>query len=566
MRYIGYLSFAGNYALHDVHVPGYHAVNIAVHIMNSLLIYLFVNLLFKTEILATSHIREYGKTIALFSSLIFAVHPIQTQAVTYIVQRFTSLAAFFYLLSISCYMKMRVTQEGYERKRGRGYIITLYCLSLLFAALAMKTKEIAFTLPVMIAICEVLFFKGNIRRRIFYLIPLFITMVIIPISLIGINEPIGAVIGDVSDITRVQTNIPRLDYLFTQFTVIVTYIRLIFFPVNQNLDYEYPLYHSLFAPQVLISFLFIGSIMMLGLYLWYRYRNTALHTRLIIFGIFWFFIALSVESSIIPIKDVIFEHRVYLPSVGMFLSVITGIFSGIRAINNRVFAERAAIVALTLVVIIFGLMTYARNTVWQDERSLWEDVVNKSPYKPRAHYNLGRAYESKSLLDKAITEYERTISIDPGNFKTYNNLGNIFWAKGLYDQAIIYYTKALEVNQNNAIIYYNRGLLYALTNNHKRAIEDYSRAIQIDPKFINAYKNRGQSYIRLNKFDFALRDLTIAVIYNPNNSDALFLRGIAYTMLGDSVNSFRDFVQSCALKNKRSCEILDNWTKKNYSK
>jgi protein O-mannosyl-transferase len=153
-RSIGYLSFALNYAVHGLSVEGYHFVNIAIHLTNALLLYILVIVSFITPVLRDTVPKDRERAIALVSSLLFVCHPVQTQAVTYIVQRFTSLAAMFYLLSLILYVKARTLSRP-----------AIYVLSLLCAVLAMKTKEIAFTLPFVIALYEAMFFRGAGWKR-----------------------------------------------------------------------------------------------------------------------------------------------------------------------------------------------------------------------------------------------------------------------------------------------------------------------------------------------------------------------------------------------------------------
>ncbi|HWR58589.1 MAG TPA: hypothetical protein VN328_06845, partial [Thermodesulfovibrionales bacterium] len=374
MRSVAYITFAVNYWIHGNDVVGYHILNTAIHLLNGFLVYFLVLLTFRTSCLGSEKLKvknekaEQGPEdpspftfhlshlFPLAVALLFVSHPVQTQAVTYIVQRLASLATLFYLLSLLMYIKWRLGQQepgdrsqetevGSQQSKARTRDSRLktgsyYFLSLISAVLAMKTKEIAFTLPLVIALYEFMFFGGGLKKRILYLVPLLLTMLIIPLGLISIGKPTGEIIGDVSDATKVGTDISRWDYLFSEFRVIVTYIRLLFFPVNQNLDYDYPVYHSFSDPNVFLSFLLLVSIFGLGVYLAYRswfmahrkrlQANETLtpdnelsamsYQRLIAFGIFWFFITLFVESSVIPIADVIFEHRLYLPSVGFFIA------------------------------------------------------------------------------------------------------------------------------------------------------------------------------------------------------------------------------------------------------
>jgi hypothetical protein len=317
-RSVGFFTFAVNYHFDKLNVVGYHLVNIAIHILNALLVYSLVILTLKTPVMAKSRLASHARFLALASGLIFVSHPIQTQAVTYIVQRFASLATLFYLLSLVLFVRARLSII-----QGKNFFSPLhlvcYLLSLFSAFLAMHTKEIAFTLPFIICLYEFFFLESSFRswkKRLLYLLPFILTFAVIPANLgmLGKIEkkPLGDVIGEIREQVQETTLISRKDYLLTQFNVIVTYIRLLFLPVNQNLDYDYPIARSLFQFPTFISFLFLLGILVLAIYL---FRIA----RLASFAIFWFFITLSVESSIIPIRDVIYEHRVYLPSVGFVI-------------------------------------------------------------------------------------------------------------------------------------------------------------------------------------------------------------------------------------------------------
>jgi len=306
-RYVGFLSFALNYHFGRLDVFGYHLVNLLIHIINGFLVYSLVLLLFKASTgqrispdsnfhLTTNDSQlSTASWVALVAALLFVSHPIQTQAVTYIVQRFASLAALFYLLTLVCYLKWRLASP---EARSR-YL--WYTGALLSTVLAMKTKENSFTLPFMILLVETVFFRPLTRKGWVTLIPFLLTLLIIPVSR-------GDALGEAEGFARDATAISRSDYLSTQFRVIVTYLRLLVFPVNQNLDYDYPIYYSLLEPSVFVSFLFLLSLFSLGLYLLFNSQLKTHRSQLISFGILWFFLALSIESSIIPITDVIFEH------------------------------------------------------------------------------------------------------------------------------------------------------------------------------------------------------------------------------------------------------------------
>ncbi len=589
-RYIGYLSFALNYKIQGLKVSGYHIVNTATHIINALLVYWLVLLTFKTPFFSRIRkstqppfnsplakgghrgVREGQRGIltALFSALLFALHPVQTQAVTYIVQRFTSLATMFYLLTLVMYIQWRFMSQNTEHRTclpdrqaclpdrqaqsTDKKIVNLksalwYLCSVFSAVLAMKTKEIAFTLPVIIILYEFMFFEGKGIRRILYLFPFLLTMFIIPLSLMGAGRPLGELISDVSEATRAMTTVSRLDYLFTEFRVITTYIRLIFIPVNQNLDYDYPLYSSFFNLGVFFSFIFLLSVLCAGVYCFYHSRITHHGLRLIAFGIFWFFITLSVESSVIPIVDVIFEHRLYLPSIGIFLAINTSLFIGAGEVKDRWKGIGSAVIG-ALVIIIFVLTgaSYARNRVWKDEVSLWEDVVRKSPDKARAHEGLGFAYQSWGLIDRAIEEYRIAIKLDPSYQLAHGNLANAYQSQGFIDRAIEEWQVAIKLAPYVPEAYYNLGIIYQSQGNIDKAIEEYLIAVKLNPDLPQVHSNLGVAYKSQGLIDRAIEEYLIAIKLNPDILEAHYNLGIAYQSQGIFDKAVENYKEVLRLK------------------
>lgn len=571
-RWFGYLTFALNYRFHGLDVRGYHTVNLAIHVINALLVYFLIVLTFKTPYYAQSPLKDRSTVIALFSGLLFAAHPVQTQAVTYIVQRFASLATMFYLVSLVFYIQWRIVSlpgQGRERhERLSTYASRLessfwYLASLFSTVLAMKTKEIAFTLPLVVVLYEFMFFKGTIKKRLLWLIPLLLTLLIIPLSLISLDKPIGDIIGDVGGATRLQSTLSRWDYLFTQFRVIVTYIRLIFLPINQNLDYDYPAYYSFFEPAVFLAFLFLSSLLALSVYLVYRSRFMPSAFRFTAFGIFWFFITLTVESSVIPIADIIYEHRLYLPSIGAFIAITSSLFIVISKPKRQwLGVEKAILSIFVLMLATFLGATYSRNIVWQNEISLWSDVVKKSQGKVRGYINLGQAYQHKELFLPAIEMYNKSLQINSNLFFAYNNLGIIYEKLALYDEALKNFMIAITIRPNSAEPYNNAGIIYAKFGKYDRAIENYSKAITINPTFVEAYTNRGNAYDEKGHPDKAIEEYNNAIALDPTYANAYLNRGYAYVGINKSYNAFLDFQKACRLGDQKGCEESKIFQKK----
>lgn len=484
-RYAGYLTFALNYRLHGLDVAGYHILNLLIHIANALLVYSLVLKIYETPYFSAAGNQGMRNLTALFSSLIFVCHPVQTQAVTYIVQRFASLATFFYLASMVMYLAARVAGS---RRAG----CLLYAGSLCAAVAGMKTKEIAVTLPVTIMFCEFLFLKGKRHRRIVRLLPFFLIMLIVPLSMTGAPGSVPDLGG--IDTTLKLTNpegISRSDYLLTEFRVIVTYIRLMFPPVVQNLDYDYPVFHSFLVPQVFLSFLLLLSLAAAGIYIFSRTRRPGanLEMRLVSFGIAWFFVTLSVESGVIPISDVIFEHRMYLPSVGFILALTVSILVAREKVRNRMaLVGKAVVPGLSALALIFAGAAYARNSVWKDEVRLWEDTAQKSPKKIRPHYNLALAYFRNNRIPEAIDEF--TFVVNRIDFdEAYYNLGVSYFKLGILPEAIKAYQAALKSNPNHAAARGNLGVAYARMGHFEMAAEEFRAVLELKPDDGDALNN-----------------------------------------------------------------------------
>lgn len=463
-RYVTYLSFAFNYVIHGYNVTGYHFVNLAVHLINALLVYLLFSLTFRTPLLKASAIKDGAELAALFAAILFVSHPLQTMAVTYIYQRLASLVTLFYLLSLVSYLKSRMSRKAVQR-------ILFYGVSFLSAVVAMKSKENAFTLPLVIVLFEFFFFTGEKKKRALQLIPFVFALLIIPLSLTG-EEGSGH-----AGIHTDNKTLSREVYFFTQFRVLVMYVRLLFLPVRQSVLHDIYVSHSFFELNVILSFLFLIGMLCLGLTLFLRSRTGSPELRIVAFGIFWFFLTHSVESSFIPLL-LAQEYRMYLPSVGLFMSIST---AALLMFHKSGVMRTVVIACVIAVPLILTSLTYSRNTVWQTRLGLWEDVVSRAPNDPIANFNLGVAYTENGLIDKSKMYYERAILLKPDYARAYNNLGCIYGQKNNPDKAIELLLLALEKDRNLAIAHYNLGLAYILKRQLGEAKIQLRLALKLNP-------------------------------------------------------------------------------------
>lgn len=494
-RVIGYLTFAANYKFHALNVIGYHIVNLIIHISTALLVYMFVLYTFRTPFFINCNSTKddigikYSMLIPLFSALIFISHPIQTQAVTYIVQRFTSLATMFIMLSLVCYVRFRLYPPLTVVRT------VLYTTSITSAVVAMLTKEISFTLPIIIVFYELLFFNEILKKRILYIIPFLLTMLIIPYNLMtasGAAIDSGTLNKAIGAMAEPTLTIP--DYVFTQLRVLVTYIRLLLFPTNQNLDYDYPIYHLFFTHPVFLSFIFLFIFLVLATALLYYSKEIkseeSSRFRLISFGIFWFFIALLPESSILPLADVIFEHRVYFPSIGLIIAGITLVFTIEKRLRKKALTGRKVIIpALVVTVLTLSVAAYVRNGVWQDGVRLYKDTVRKSPLKARSHSSLGIFYKRQGRTAEAERELLIAIQLDPNLYTPHYSLGLLYGEQGRIEEAIRELSIAVRLGTNSSPAHNNLGVAYVLQNRFKEAVREFQLAVNLDPNSSEAAKN-----------------------------------------------------------------------------
>ena len=503
-RFVLYFTFTFDYCFWRLNVAGYHLTNLGIHIVNAGLVYLLASLVLRRLVPERSSTGGEVGRAAFFAALIFLVHPLQTEAVTYIVQRATSLAALFYLLSLVFYLGPRkvpagprgknrdwgpekylrylgvkmgprkvpaasrgkTEKEGEERKEKRGRRI-YYFFSLISFGLALLTKEMAVSLPLILLLVEVIV-PGNSSRRSFRrVIPFIILACLVPILvLLYPGNPHYNDSGQI-DIIIGRTTTDLLapggyGYFLAQFRVMVTYLRLLILPIGQNLDYDYQIFSSIFQRPVFLSFVAIVAMILVGF-------KAVKEKNIIGFFILWFFILLLPESSVIPIKDLIYEHRLYLVLVGPAL--LGGWY------YSRL---RWARPPLIVVVICLSLLTLSRNRVWRDDLSLWRDTAAKSPGKARPHLNLGLARAERGEWESARDEYLRAVTLEPRFYKCHDNLGVAYRALGKDHEAAAGFREAIRLGPEYLPAYNNLALLYL---DHGRDIEAgdlLQKALSID--------------------------------------------------------------------------------------
>jgi tetratricopeptide (TPR) repeat protein len=523
-RPVGNISFALNYYFHQYELFGYHLVNTFIHVVNGILLYLFLKITLKQVRIKFEH----AEWIALFSALLWLANPVQTQSVTYIVQRLNSMAALFFLLSFIFYLNGRLAT-----KKGRRWAWFLGAALSWFLALGCKQNTAM--LPFFIFLYEWYFFQDlNIdwlKRNLRYFIIVCAVFILVSFIYLG-SSPLErlASIGDYSN--KAFTIGERV---MTEWRVVIYYLSLIILPhpSRLNLDYDFPLSYSLYNPfTTMLSLIGIIGLIILAVFL-------AKKQRLMSFCIFWFLGNLVIESSVIPLA-LIFEHRIYLPSMLICLVPVLLLFEYIK--------PKSLVVGVSCaLILLFSYWTFERNKVWRDRLTLWADCVKKSPNKARPYSSLGAAQKKLTMTAEALQNFRKALQLDPNFVDAHHNMGVMLEAQNEINEAIAHFHKALELAPGNIGSRNNLGVALLKQNKTKEAIPHLLIARQIDPDYAPVHYNLGVALSKQGRLDEAIESYANSLKINPNDPNAHVKMGDTLLMQGKPEQAIKHFHKALQL-------------------
>lgn len=543
-RPLSYLSIAANFYLGGLDTTSYRLVNIMMHLAATGLLFLVIH---ATLELVDYKPRSHRAAIAFLAALIWAVHPIQTQAVTYIVQRMTAMAGAFYLLCLWLYIQGR--RSGSPAGRIRWWVGAV-----LAGAASLASKEIALTLPASIFLYEWFFFQNArlqwLRRA---TVPLLLAAggLLLAVMIYTDFHPVRSLLGSYGD--REFTLGQRL---LTQPRVVVFYLSLLFLPLPGRLSllHSVTISTSWVAPvTTLFSILLLLALLALALWLISRDRLSA-------FALLWFFGGLVIESSVVGL-EMIYEHRLYLPT--MFLGMAFFCLLQ-RLVGSR--SQGAVFVVMGVLCIVLGYWTVERNQLWNDPVAFWTQTVAKAPDDARARGQLAAALMRRGDLEQAVVELKNTLALDETLLDAHLNLAAVSAYVGDEEGAVAAYNKALEIHgeapeilipfagfymrqgkYDTAEFLLERGLvnasdhagllnqigrLYQERKKPEEARKMFERAIAADPGFAKAYGNLGRTLFVQGRTDEAVAALEQSVRLDPLNTGLNYNLGYAYEQMG----------------------------------
>ncbi|MGD9976043.1 MAG: tetratricopeptide repeat protein, partial [Desulfatirhabdiaceae bacterium] len=519
-RPVAGLTFGLNWFWGQERVFGYHAVNIIIHGMNALLIYAIILLLLKHACTpGFSRYADHAKSIALLSAVLWAVHPIQTQAVTYIVQRMTSLAALFCLVSIYAYIRARIATST-SRK------MVFFGLCVLSFVLAVGSKENGAILPAGLLLVEILFFQTRpeqtSRIRFWFLLAVAFSAVLICAWFFLNGNPLSILDG------YARRPFTMWERVLTQFRVLVMYLGQIVYPVESRLSFmhDVAISRSIVDPvTTLASLLLIVSLVGASLWKWKRWTAWS-------FAILFYFLMHGIESGIVPL-ELVYEHRNYLPSAFLFFPVSTGIFRLLQYADGRSSILKPVIsLSVAALIMAMGIGTTTRNMVYQTEKSFWEDAIVKAPGMGRSYHNLAADhYEKIGMPDKAMQLYEMALQgkdlvLEHRAF-TYNNMGNLYSKKKNYEQAIQLYQAARSIDPSDSTTNFNLAVAYLGSGNSNMALQVADRLLEAHPNNAEYLCLKGFIRLKYHPDETASTTFRKALKHNPFHVNSLFYLGMA---------------------------------------
>lgn len=455
-RPIATLSFALNWYAGADRVFGYHLVNVTIHILCAWVLIFLLQSLFRTPNLSGCCEGD-EENIALLATVLWALHPIQTQAVTYIVQRMTLMVTFFYLCGILCFIHGRISTKQVPRL---GWFSGCFICLLL----AMGSKENAVLFPLSLALVEIVFFKNfstGAELKASFRIILFSTFATGILSVLLAYSTLSHPFAYISSVSSGRF-FTLMERLLTEPRIVIGYLSQIFYPLltRFSIEHSVSVSTSLLNPvTTLASIILISGLLVFALFQLKK-------IPILSFSIIFYFLNHIIESTVIPL-ELVFEHRNYLPSAFIFFPVAMSIIKGLRYYQQKgrqpMFLICFAVTALLLIVL--GVTTYSRNAAWASEKTLWEDALSKAPQSARAYERLAIYYNNLGLIDKALNLYETAQTKERPNrlsmVYNYTNLGSIYSQKMEYEKALELFERAFSINPSDLTTMYQKALTLA---------------------------------------------------------------------------------------------------------
>jgi Tfp pilus assembly protein PilF len=482
LRPLLYLSFWADYRINETTPYGYHVTNVLLHFLTSLLMVLVA-----AKLLEWVGVKGLERTLlAAFAGALFLLHPVQTESVAYVASRSEILSVFFYFAAFAVFI--------YRNSEAMTVWRALAIVALFGAAVA--TKEHTLTLPVLLVLTDYFWSRGGLRKN-------GILYGLLTLAAAGGAVVVWRVLRGANTAGFGMSDLPPLTYFFTQCRVIWTYVRMFVLPYGQNADPDVAL-----SPGVLDHGAIFGLIALVAAVAaaWIYRKRWPLAS----FGVLIFILLLAPTSSVVPIRDVLAERRLYLPFLGLVLVCLEFL--------RRLRLRQAAWVCAAAVVLC-AVFTYQRSQVWASPLALWEDTVAKSPQKIRPRFQLAYALYEENRCPEAVQSYETASRLGPSDDQLLIDWGLALDCAGRANDAIEKLRLAALI-RNTAHIHALIGMVYGKRSRNPEALDELAEAEKLNPGFDMTYVYRGNVYESSGNRPQAAREYQRALAANPLNQAA----------------------------------------------
>lgn len=508
------LSLAINYAIGRGHAQGYHLVNLFFHVLSGMALFGFLKEIFNSPLLQKRYARG-ASAAAFFISAIWLIHPLNTSSVTYIIQRAEVIMGCCYLMTLYFSVRYFATQ-----RRGFAAAAILAC------SLGMMVKEVMITAPVMVFLTEKIFFRPPFKEMHgkYFLAALAFTW-LIPV-LIALNYH-----GQFETAGFALPHVTVADYARNQPQVILHYMKLAFWPSRLCLDYLWPVFP--WGPRLYLSSLAIGCLLLLTAWALVRFPAWGY------WGV-WIFVLLSVTSSFVPLQDLAFEHRMYLPLIGII--VLTVLAARKLFFEKNLYPRRvlAGFLGLLIISLLTG-QTIRRNQFYQSSIVIWKDTVQQRPQNYRAFNELGLALMNQGRWQEAEEALHKAMAIKPQYEKPVMNMGLLKARQKKFQEAKYFFERALQLIPGYAPAYFNLGVLNLEQRDYNEAVQNFETTIKRDSGFLGAYNNLGFIFLMQGRLEEAGEILNESAVLDPSQEDVYINLGLVNIKEGDWIEARRLF-------------------------
>jgi tetratricopeptide (TPR) repeat protein len=510
------LTLAINYALGGLEVGSYHLVNLAIHCLAGLTLFGVVRRSLLQPVLADD-LGQAAVPIAFATALLWLLHPMQTEAVTYLIQRAESQVGLCYLLTLYAFIRATAATGG-----------TLwYVLTVVFCFLGMGAKEVMVTAPVMVFFYDRTFvagsFAGAWRRRWRLYGALAATWLLLAWLMLGS--------GSRGEAGAFDSGTRWYQYAATEFGAVLHYLRMIFWPFPLILDYGGSVLEQN-GLRIVLSALAV-SILLGGTVAGLRWRPA-----LGFLGC-WFFGILAPTSSVVPLVDTVFEHRIYLSLAAVLVLLVAGIYRWLG---------RGGFWMLAALALAFGFLATIRNRDYRSEFAIWTDTLAKRPDNARAYNNLGSLWLGRDNLPEAERCFRTAVKLQPGYPSANYNLGIVLTRTHRPAEAVPFFLTAINVEENFVDARVNAGIALTRIGRPADAVAQYQAALRLQPSSPDIHYNLGLALGQLGRNDDAGREYEEALRLDPTLAQAHADLAALRARQGDLPSAARGYLEAIRLQ------------------